>query len=204
MSQARLRTLVGYTAVYFLWADGLPAFGVAAGRVVGALTPLAGYSWQQLPLTPHTIKLTETQKESRQGNLYQVKLVGERGQAAANVLDAHDKLARRDLVLLVRQLDGQLRLVGSREEPLRLLITTQGQHPGARAGLDAAFTGLATRPAPFYTGALTVDGANVAAPVTTGSFRVLDGRGQLQLVVPAGYDLIVEGPFRTDLRLQAR
>ena len=201
LSQLRLRTLVGYAAVYYLWADGLPPFSVVAGQVVGTLTPLPGYAWQPVPLTPHTIKLTETAKDSRHGNLYQVKLVGERGQAAANVLDGLDALARRDLVLLVRQLDGQLRLVGSREEPLRLLTSAQGQHPGARAGLDLVFTGLATRLAPFYTGALVVGGASVAAPGAGGT-RVLDGHGELRLVVPGGYDLVIEGPFRTELRLQ--
>jgi hypothetical protein len=204
LSQPLLTALVGYAAVYWLWADGLPAFAVAGGRGVGDLSPRPGYEWQLLPLTPHTIKLTESPKDSRHGTTYQVKLTGERGQATANVLDAHETLGRRDVALLVRQLDGQLRLVGSREEPLRLLTGGQGQHPGARAGLELAFTGLTTQLAPFYPGTVAVAGAAVAAPVPTSSIRVLDGHGQLRLVVPAGYDLIIEGPFKTEVRLQVQ
>ncbi|WP_201980385.1 hypothetical protein [Hymenobacter rubidus] len=203
LSQPALPGLVGYTAVYYHWADGLGPVAVAAGRVVGDLVSSAGFQWQELPLTQHTIKLTETSKESRHGSTYQVKLQGERPQAVANVLGSIDTLARRPLVLLVRQHDGQLRLVGSAEEPLRLLPTGTGQHPGTRAGLDVLFSGLTTRLAPFYTGALRVGGANAAATVgSTGSVRVLDGRGNVRAVVPAGYDVVIEGPFRTDVRVQ--
>lgn len=204
LSQAPLPGLVGYTAVYYHWADALVPFAVAGGQVVSNLASRPGYQWQQLPLSQHSIKLTETPKESRHGPVYQVKLQGERTQAPAAVLAAVAKMARRPVVALVRQADGQLRVVGSVEEPLRLLPTGQGQHPGVRAGLDLLFAGLATALAPFYSGALVVGGLNAAAPVATagGSVRVLDGHGQVRLVVPAGYDLVVEGPFRTDLRIQ--
>ena len=202
LAQEPLTTVVGYTAVYYHWADGLAPFRVAQGLVVGDLVSRPGFEWQQLPLTAHSIKLTETPKESRHGELYQVKLQGERTQAPAHVLGAIAAMARRPVVALVRQADGQLRLVGSPDEPLRLLPTGVGQHPGTRAGLDLLFSGLSTRLAPFYGGALVLGGVSAAAPAT-GSIRVLDGRGQVRLTLPAtGYDLVVEGPFRTELRLQ--
>ncbi|MDB5268041.1 MAG: hypothetical protein JWP58_1081 [Hymenobacter sp.] len=206
LRQAPLPGLVGYTAVYYHWADALAPFTVAGGQVVGNLVSQAGYQWQQLPLSQNTIKLTETPKESRHGTTYQVKLQGERTQAPPAVLNAVATMARRPVVALVRQADGQLRMVGSVEEPLRLLAGGQGQHPGVRAGLDLLFTGLATALAPFYPGALLVGGLDAAAPVSAvhTTVRVLDGHGALRLVVPAGYDLVVEGPFRTDLRIQAR
>ena len=204
LSQAPLPGLVGYTQVYYHRADGLRPFAVAGGQVVGSLVSEPGFQWQELPLSPLTIKLTETAKDSRHGPSYQVKLQGERPQAVANVLGALDALARRPVVVLVRQVDGQLRVVGNGEEPLRLATTGQGQHPGTRAGLDVVLTGLTTQLAPFYTGALVTAGGGVA-PNLSGGIRVFNGRGELQLVVPAsGYDLVVEGPFRTDLRIQAR
>lgn len=205
LDQTPLTGLVGYTAVYYHWADGLAPFVVANGLVVGELVSRAGFEWQQLPLSQLTIKLTETPKESRHGELYQVKLQGERTQAPAHVLGAVAAMARRPVVLLVRQADGQLRVVGNPEEPLRLLPTGVGSSPAARAGLDLLFAGLATGLAPFYGGALVLGGASPAAPAPAGRIRVLDGRGQVRLTLPAsGYDLVVEGPFRTELRLQPR
>lgn len=202
LDQAPLPGLVGYTAVYYHWADGLAPFAVAGGLVVGDLVSQAGFAWQQLPLSPLTIKLTETPKESRHGETYQVKLQGERAQAPAHVLGAIAALARRPLVALVRQADGQLRLVGSPEEPLRLLPTGLGSTPAARAGLDLLLSGLTTGLAPFYGGALGLGGGSAGAPAT-GTLRVLDGRGNVRLTLPAsGYDLVIEGPFRTELRLQ--
>lgn len=203
-AQVPLPGLVGYTAVYYHWADGLAPFAVAGGQVVGELVSAPGCEWQPLPLSQHTIKLTETPKESRHGETYQVKLQGERTQAPAHVLGAVATMARRPVALLVRQADGQLRLVGSPEEPLRLLPTGVGQHPGTRAGLDLLFTGLTTGLAPYYTGTLLVGGLGAAAPAS-GGVRVLDGHGQVLLNLPAsGYDLVIEGPFRTVLRLQAK
>ncbi|MBJ6109454.1 hypothetical protein JAO73_10545 [Hymenobacter sp. BT523] len=202
LHQAPLTQVVGYTQVYYHWADGLRPFAVAGGRVVGNLESRPGFAWQLLPLTAHTIKFTESPKESRHGSLYQAKLQAERPQPAPNVLDGVAALERRPVVLLVRQADGQLRVVGSPEEPLRLLTGSQGQHPGTRAGLDVTLSGLTTGLAPFYAGALPVDGQDAGAVVPTGNIRVLDGQGRLLQVVPLGYDLIIEGPFRTDVRLQ--
>lgn len=201
-AQPPLAGLVGYAALYYIWADGLQPFAVAAGRVVGELTPKPGFHFQALPLSQATLKLTETPKESRHGETYQVKLQGERPQPAANVLDAVATMGRRPVVCVLRQHDGQLRVVGSPDEALQLRTTGQGQHPGTRAGLDLLFTGLTTRLAPYYTGPLLVAGQSVAAPLTVGAFRVLDSQGNVRLVVPAGYDLIVRGPFRVDLLLQ--
>jgi hypothetical protein len=205
LTQAPLTSVVGYTALYYHWADGLRPWAVAGGLVVGDLASRPGFAWQALPLSPNTLKLTETPKDSRHGPSYQVKLQGERPQAAAHVLDAVATLARRPVVALVRQADGQLRLVGTLEAPLRLQSTGQGAHPGTRAGLDLLFSALTDALAPFYAGALVVEGTDAAAPVAGGSggaVRVLDGRNQLRLVVPAGYDLIIEGPFRTELSMK--
>jgi hypothetical protein len=204
LHQAPLTSVVGYTALYYHWADGLQPWAVAGGLVVGDLVSQAGFQWQQLPLTPNTLKLTETPKDSRHGATYQVKLQGERPQAAAHVLDAVATLERRPVVALVRQADGQLRLVGTLEAPLRLLPGSQGAHPGTRAGLDLVFSTLTDALAPFYAGPLTVGGEDVSAPPAAGSggyVRVLDGRGRLRMMVQVGHDLVVEGPFRTELSI---
>lgn len=202
-SQPALLSLVGYAAVYYHWADGLAPFAVAGAQVVGELVSTPGFEWQELPLSQHTIKLTETPKDSRHGVSYQLKLQGDKAQAPANVLAALESMTRRPVVVALRQHDGQLRVVGSPEAPLTLLPTGTGQNPATRSGIDVLFTGLATHLAPFYTGTLLVAGANAGAVVATGSFRVLDGHGELRLVVPAGYDLVVQGPFKTELLLQS-
>ncbi|WP_460503031.1 hypothetical protein, partial [Hymenobacter agri] len=95
LTQEPLTTVVGYTAVYYHWADGLAPFRVAQGLVVGDLASRPGFEWQQLPLTANSIKLTETAKESRHGELYQVKLLGERAQAPAHLLGAIAAMVRR-------------------------------------------------------------------------------------------------------------
>jgi hypothetical protein len=204
VTQPALRTVVGYQALYWLWADCLSAYTVTNGTVVGNLVLRAGSQWQQLPLTPLTLKLTETPKDSRHGTTYQVKVQGDRPQAAANVLGALETMGRRDVVLMLRQLDGQLRLVGSREEALRLLPTGSGQNPATRSGIDVLFSGTTTRLAPFYAGSFVVGEIEVPAPEPETGIRVLDGHGTLRVVVPAGYDLIIQGPFRTDLQLVPR
>lgn len=190
-------------AAYYLPQEDLAAEPVVAdGAVVGDLVLTAGAGWRALPYTPHTLKLDEQPRPDRGGTLYQVRVTAQRPQPDASVLAVLESLDRRKLLLLLVEAGGGRRLVGSREEFVQLLAGTEGQHPGARAGIELRFEGLTTRRAPYYLGAVPVLGPGTVPgpPASAGGYvDIRDAKGRLMARVAAGKTVTIKTPFRVVL-----
>ncbi|MDO7876010.1 hypothetical protein Q5H93_14800 [Hymenobacter sp. ASUV-10] len=205
LAQAPQQPLAGYAAAWYLPQEDLVQEPVVVGgQVVGDLVLASGAGWRVLPHTRHTLKFDEKPKPERGSTIYHVKLQAERPTPTPAVLGALAGLERRRLLLLVQEHSGARRLVGSRDEYLRLLSASEGQHPGTHAGLSLELSGETTRLAPYYAGALVVlDGeAPGADAVGSGVVEVRDKAGRLMATVPAGNTLIITSGFRVALSIQ--
>jgi hypothetical protein len=206
ISQGPQQSLTGYAAAYYLpQEDLLQAPVVVNGAVVGDLVLASGAGWRLLPHTRHTLKFDEKPKPERGGTMYQVKVQAQRPTPSPAVLAGLAGLDRRRLLLLLQERGGALRLVGSRDEYVRLLASTEGSTPATRAGVDLELAGDTTRLAPYYRGAVPVlDGTPpVAAATGGGNTTIRDVRGNVLLTVPAGTDLIVASPFAVAFTIQS-
>ena len=203
LSQAPNPGLVGYVAAYYLPQEDLLAEPqLVAGAVATDLLLAPGAGWRRLPYTPHTLKLDEQGKTTRDGTQYQVRVTAQRPQPSPGVLDAVASLDRRKLLLLLQEAGGGRRLIGSREEYVQLLTSGEGQSPASKAGLELRFEGSTTRLAPYYTGAVPVlDGAALTPPAAGGGgyVEIVDRKGKLMARVPAGTTVTVSSQFKVVL-----
>jgi hypothetical protein len=205
LSQAPNLNLVGFVAAYFLPQEDLAQEPLVTPAGITADLVLApGAGWRALPYTPNTLKLDEQPKADRGGPLYQVRVTAQRPQPNAQVLAALAALDRRKLLLLLVEAGGGRRLLGSTEEYVALLTSTEGQHPGTRAGVELRLEGTATRRAPYYSGTVVVlDGASLvpapAAGAPAGYVTIVNKKGQLMARVAAGTTVTVASGFRVVL-----
>ena len=200
LSQLPNPGLVGFVAVYTLpQADLLQEPVVAGGQVVGDLLLAEGAGWRPLPYTPHTLKFDEQPKPDRGGTTYQVRVTAQRPQPDADILAALAALDRRKLLLLLVEVGGRRRLIGSAEEYVQLLTSSEGQSPAARAGVELRLEGQTTRRAPYYAGVVPVlgGGSSLAAPGTL--VRVVDKKGRLMAEVAPGTTITIASGFRVAL-----
>jgi len=205
LSQAPQQQLAGYAAAWYLPQEDLRQEPiVAGGQVVGDLVLASGAGWRVLPHTAHTLKFDEKPKPDRGATMYQVKLQAERPTPTPAVLSALAGLERRRLLVLLQEHSGARRLVGSRDEFVRLLSSSEGQHPGTHAGLGLELSGDTTRLAPYYAGAMPVLDGEVpgAAAVGSGVVEVRGREGALLATVPAGHTVVITSGFHVTLSLQ--
>lgn len=197
--------LAGFLQLYYLPVEDLLADPVVMnGAIVGDLALRPGATWLELKLTQQTLKVAEVPKTDRHGTYYQVKVTGQRPQPTADVLGGFEALDPRPLVVLVRQANGQLRMLGTREAYLRLQAGTEGGGVAARAGLDVQLTGETPERGPYYAGVVPIPGGTAIIPIEAqvGSVRVLNFKGELMAIVPAGRDLVISSGFRVALSIQ--
>jgi hypothetical protein len=202
LSQAPNQGLVGFVAAYYLPQEDLLAEPVVMGGAITVDLVLAtGAGWRALPYTPNTLKLDEQAKDTRDGVQYQVRVTAQRPQPDPGVLAVLASLDKRKLLLLLVEANGGRRLIGTREEYVQLLASTEGQHPGTRAGVDLRLEGEASRRAPYYMGGAPVlGGGPVVAPPSTGGYVVIqDAKGKLMAKVPAGTVVTIKSGFRVVL-----
>ncbi|WP_210516406.1 hypothetical protein [Hymenobacter terricola] len=198
--------LAGYLNLYYLPVEDLVLDPVVVnGAVLGDLALRAGAIWVELKLTQQTLKVAEVAKTGRHGTTYQVKVTAQRPQPTPGVLGGLDVLDRRRLLLMARQADGQLRLLGTRQAWLQLLVGTEGAGAASHAGLDVQLLGDTPERGPYYKGLFLVATAagtgNLTAPVPGTGVRVLDRLGNLMAIVPGGHDLIISSGFRVALTI---
>lgn len=206
MRQAPNPGLVGFVAAYYLpQEDLLQEPLVVAGAITADLVLAAGAGWHALPYTQGTLKLDEQPTSGRGGTTYQVRVTAQRPQPDPGVLAVLESLDRRQLLLLLVETNGGRRLIGSREEFVQLLTSTEGQNPATKAGVELRLEGTTTRRAPYYTGALPVLGGTSLppAPVGTGGYvDIRDAKGKLMARVAAGKTVTILSGFKVVLSIK--
>ncbi|WP_139252257.1 hypothetical protein [Hymenobacter psychrotolerans] len=199
--------LVGFLNLYCLPVEYLLADPATDGStILGNLQLAPNTGWYELKVTQNTIKFDETPKAARGVTTYATKVNATRAQNGDEGAAIWALQGRRCLVML-RDMAGRLRLVGSRESFLVFRSGSEGSSPSARAGIDLQFTGELSRPAVYYAGALPLVGGGVLSGSTgaatgTGSVTVKNRKGELMATVQAGQTIIIKSGFRVALQIQ--
>jgi hypothetical protein len=128
----------------------LPAYtGV---RITTALTLLDPLNYADIWFQPDSGSFDEPQGLDAQGDYYKPSLQLVVLKDDPDLMEAIERLrAVRHFVAAYRDANGQVKLVGTPQHPLRFAAGLEtGKRPNDRNGYPLSFTGQTPRPAPFY------------------------------------------------------
>ncbi len=200
--------LAGIGQLLFLAAEQLLALPPAQGaHLVGNLVLDAGAKWRELAGTIYTLSLDTEAEESQHGDSFSHELVGFFAGDSEAVAAQLQLMQGRRFVVLTRDYEGQLRLVGDYLGGLLFSYKLRsGKKPGERKGYEWTFKGRTPRPALFYSGSVPMlEGGIVVPPVDPGSgsgqVQVRSKSGRLLAIVPAGKTIILKSGFKLNFEI---
>ncbi|MGI4865867.1 MAG: hypothetical protein ACRYFZ_18225, partial [Janthinobacterium lividum] len=111
--------LSGIEAAWYALATDLVDFPAEGPLVIDQLTLRPGAFWYQLVSVRQTVRYKQTPKDiARHGKSYTQKLTGVVARHSAELAQGLEALEGQPLVMLYRDLNGQVQLVGTPEQPL--------------------------------------------------------------------------------------
>lgn len=128
----------------------LPAYtGV---RLTMPLIVLDPQNYADIWFLPDSAGFEEPENFTEQGDFYKPSLQLVVSKDDPDLMEAIERLrAVRQFVAVYRDANGQVKLVGTPQHPLRFAAGLEtGKRPGERNGYPLSFTGQTPRPAPFY------------------------------------------------------
>jgi hypothetical protein len=196
--------LSGVAALWYARAADIlnfPAWGDLA--ITQNLELVDGASWYQVVSVRQTVRYKQTPKDlGRHGESYTQALTGTLARHTAPLAAGLEALAGQDLVVLYRDRNGEVQLVGTPDEPLRWKDSYDtGLDAGTRNNYDWTLSGETPRRARPYRGTWEVSGVGlgggvVLQPGTGGQVEIRDKRGNLMARVDAGQTVVVRSGFR--------
>jgi hypothetical protein len=179
----------------------------ATARITENVVLRPGACWYQLLATRGTLRYTQPGKEDRQGTIWQAKLVAALARQTAGLAGGLEAVDGRRLLLLYRDHNGLVQLVGTPDCPLTWLDKYDSGDNSTRNGYDVTISGELTRRARPYGGTWLVSGVGLESGVTQqqgagGTVRVVDRRGNVLAVVPAGQSMVVRSAFKVSFVIQ--
>ncbi|MGI4865429.1 MAG: hypothetical protein ACRYFZ_16015 [Janthinobacterium lividum] len=198
--------LAGLQAVFFAPVAALlplPDIDEAGISLLGDVQLAAGYDWDQLQGTIYTPALDVDAGTSVHGASYAHELTGFYNGDRPEVAAQFQRMQGRRFVLLYRDFEGQVRLVGDPRGGLLFSYKlTTGTKPGEKKGYTWSFKGSTAGPALFYSGAVASVPVTTT-PVGTGSpVAVYTDRGRYLGTAQAGQKVIITSPFRVEVKFQ--
>jgi hypothetical protein len=196
--------LGGIEALWYARVSDLLDFDDLGELPIGQLTLKPGACWYQLVSTRGTVRYKQTPKPlGRHGESYGQKLTGTVPRHTAELVAGLEALEGQELVVLYRDHNGQVQLVGTPEQPLAWSDTYDSGEvmQGQRNNYDWTLEGETPRRARPYLGTWLVSGVGLAGGVSLGSgaggeVYLRDRAGNLLATVPAGKTIIVRSGFR--------
>ena len=169
---------------------------------IGQLNLKPGATWYQLVSIRDTVRYKQTPKDlGRHGQSYTQQLTGTLARHTAELAAGLEALEGQALVLLYRDRNGQVQLVGTPEQPLIWGDAyDSGETPAQRNNYDWTLAGETPRRARPYLGTWQVGSVGLGSVLGTGAggtvvLRTVSGR--LLATVPAGKTIV----FRSDFKL---
>jgi hypothetical protein len=161
-----------------------------------------GATWYQLVATRGTLRFGQAGKEDRHGPYFQPTLKGVLAKATATLAAGLEALDSRRFLLLYRDQNGLVWLVGTPDAPLTFTDKYDSGSPTERNGYDFQFGGTDTeRRARPYLGTWEVSGVGLETGLqlgtgTGGQIEIRDRAGNLMATVAAGRTVVVRSGFR--------
>ncbi|MDJ1480264.1 hypothetical protein QNI16_07195 [Cytophagaceae bacterium YF14B1] len=187
----------------FFYADADEIDSIAPA-VNGVITPdilmKSGKVFYSFRPSQGTLGFKEQQKDTKGGAIFTSELKGYVPRDSPELQSALLDMYNRRLVVIYRDNNGLLKLVGDKNFWLTFEADLDtGTNPTNRNGISFSFKGEGPNPAPFYGGAYTVDGSGTISPPVTppanGFCRILRGDGVLLATLLPGQDAIIESGF---------
>ena len=161
-----------------------------------------GGCWYQLVATRGTLRFSQPGKEDRHGPYWQPQLKGTLAKATATLAAGLEALDARRFLLLYRDQNGLVWLVGTPASPLTFSDKYDTGSPTERNGYDFQFGGADTeRRARPYLGTWQVSGVGLQTGLdfgagAGGTIDIRDRAGNLMATVAAGRTVVVRSGFR--------
>lgn len=199
--------LGGVSLFYYADADDIVYIPAAINGIISDdIVMKEGKVFYAFRATQGTLGFSEPMKENRIGSLFSPELKGFVPKDTPQLQAAFSEIAGRRIVILYRDNNGQLKLVGSKSY---WLIFEQDLDTGisaaSRNGVGFSFKGDSPEPAPFFTGSFTVAQTGVISPPVTpvngGVCRIIRGDGLLLATLVPGQDFIIESGFGFGFRI---
>lgn len=198
----------GVEALWYARTADLLGFDDLGELPIAQLDLKPGAHWYQLVSTRGTVRYKQTPKPlGRHNESYTQKIIGTVPRHTAELAAGLEALERQELVVLYRDHNGQVQLVGTPEQPLKFTDAYDtGQDATTRNNYDWVLEGETPRRARPYLGTWDVSGRGLTGGVqlgtgTGGVVYVRDRAGKLLATVPAGKTLVLSSPFRVSLAI---
>ena len=203
LAQEPADNLGGIEALWYARAADLVGFEEFSDLAIAQLSLRPGACWYQLVSTRQTVRYKQTPKDlGRHGDSYAQKLIGTLARHSGELAEGLEAVERQELVVLYRDRNGEVQLVGTPEQPLTWSDAyDSGQDVLTRNNYDWTLSGETPRRARPYRGTWEVSGLGLAGSVqlgagSGGTVQVRDRAGNLLATVPAGQTVIVRSGFR--------
>lgn len=188
--------LAGLEAVFYAEARALAALPDRDGLALLGDLVLAAGKWAQLPGRIYTPQLDVEAAPGPHGPTFVHELAGFYGGDAPEAAARFQQLQGRRFVLLYRDYQGLVRLVGEARAGLQFGYKLKtGSRPGEAKGYAWAFKGATMGPALFYTGAFEVAGQNTVLPAVGGPVTLVDRAGNVMATAVPGQKMILTSAF---------
>jgi hypothetical protein len=158
-------------------------------------------SWYQLVAVRTTLGFTQPGKDDRHGPYWQPALKGALAKATPALAQGLEALDGRRLLVLYRDMNGLVWLVGTPDEPLTFSDKYDAGTTTARNNYDFTFSGETTRRARPYQGTWQVSGQGLQSGVqlgtgASGSVELRTAGGRLLAIVPAGKSVVLKSGIK--------
>jgi len=205
LAQAPGDNVGGIEAAWYALASDLVSFPVGGELPIDQLTLRPGASWYQLVSTRGTVRYKQTPKDlGRHGTSYAQKLTGTLARHSAELAQGLEALEGQALVLLYRDHNGQVQLVGTPAQPLAWTDAYDAGEisAGQRNNYDWTLLGETPRRARPYLGTWQVSSGGLQLGAGTGGTIVLRTTGgRVLAVVPAGKTIILTSGFQAGYQI---
>ncbi|MDJ0367301.1 hypothetical protein QMK33_19305 [Hymenobacter sp. H14-R3] len=194
--------LGGVEALWYARAADLLYFDPLSDLPIAQLELVPGAFWYQLVSTRGTVRYKQTPKAlGRHGDSHTQKVVGTLARHTAELARGLEALERQQLVVLYRDYNGQVQLLGTPEQPLAWSDAYDSGDQAARNNYDWTLSGETPRRARPYLGTWLVSGVGLVGSIelgggSGGSIEIRDARGNLLAIVPAGRTVVLRSGFR--------
>lgn len=185
------RNVSGLVSFFFVEAryllqDPRPLFG-ARGLVVDELPLSSAAQWYQGIVTSYTLNYAENRQQRRTGEYYQQQIDGVIARQSPELQEVLSAMRRRRYVVITRDRNNYLKLIGSRECPLEFSYRSQtGSSPRERNQVSFRFQGDTRNSSLFVHGNLYDYIAQVEQPdlgdTTVAAQRVLDQHTTIRIL----------------------
>ncbi|OUJ68612.1 hypothetical protein [Hymenobacter crusticola] len=190
----------GLAAVWYTPIENFRSWPSVGPLVVTALDLVEGAVWYQLVSTRGSLSYDGAPKSiSRQGDVMNHKIKGALPRHAAALAVGLEPMAGQRYVALYRDLNGEVQLIGTPDQPLEWSASYTAGSETKRNGYDWTLAGDTLRPARPYLGSWLVSEKGLELGLYVGpggSVELRTAGGRVLEVVPAGKSIVLRSGFK--------